>query len=67
MNNRAKLAYTAELEGIELGYKGDELMAYVCEKAGLRPDMDEDNYRKTLRHGKELTLGKAAAKKRKSQ
>ena len=42
-------------------------MAYVCEKARLSPDMDEGNYRKIIRHGKELTLGKTAAKKKKSQ
>jgi hypothetical protein len=63
MNKRAKLAYAAELEGIEQGYQGDELMAYVCEKAGLRPDMDEGNYRRTIRHGKELVEGKTAKKK----
>ncbi|MDB6024138.1 MAG: hypothetical protein JWM68_361 [Verrucomicrobiales bacterium] len=67
MDKRAKLAYATELEGIQLGYKGEELMVYVCEKSGLRPDMDEGNYRRTLRHGKELTLGKKAANKKKSQ
>ncbi|MDB6025015.1 MAG: hypothetical protein JWM68_1238 [Verrucomicrobiales bacterium] len=66
MDKRAKLAYTAELEGIQLGYKGDELMAYACEKAGLPLDMDEGNYRKTLRHGKELIEGKEPARKKKS-
>ncbi len=63
MDKRAQLACAAELKGIELGYKGDELMAYVCEKAGLRPDMDEGNYRKILRHGKQLTERKASAKR----
>ncbi|MDB6024136.1 MAG: hypothetical protein JWM68_359 [Verrucomicrobiales bacterium] len=62
-----RFTYAADLEGIELGYKAEELMVYVCEKSGLRPDMDEGNYRRTLRHGKELTLGKKAAKKKKSQ
>jgi hypothetical protein len=62
-DRRARLAYSRELEGIERGYKGDELMAYVCEKAGLRPDMGEGNYRRTLRHGKELVLGEKSKKK----
>ncbi len=66
MDKRAKLAYAAELEGMEQGYKGDELMAYVCEKAGLSLDIDEGNYRRTLRHGKEL-IEKVAAKKKKSE
>ncbi len=65
ITRRAKLAYTAELEGIALGHKGDELMAYVCEKAGLPPDMDEGNYRRTLRHGKQLIAGKETPKKKK--
>ena len=63
MDKRAKLAYTAELEGMEQGLKGDELMGYVCEKSGLRADMDEGNYRKMIRHGKDLVERKATTRK----